>query len=87
MFKTAGWRSFVAWMAADPARTITMVADLIGVSRPAVSNWKRAVARPDRRHWPTLRKLCGIDEDLWLTRAERKEQEATANRIANGTTG
>jgi transcriptional regulator with XRE-family HTH domain len=88
MFKTEGWRLFVAWMAKEPkTRTVVAVARALGVSSPAVSNWKRAVARPDVQHRPMLRQLCGIDENAWMTAKERRARAATEQRIANGTTG
>lgn len=86
--ETDGRRLLNAWFDADPARTTTSLAKLLGLSQPAVSGWRLGKTRPEQPHRDMLFMLCGIPQPSWELPAERERREKTLASIeALGATG
>jgi predicted transcriptional regulator len=75
-------------------RSNALIANVLGISGPAVSAWLRGVARPEHYHRVALQVLTGIRVETWDTAAERALLTAALKRIdqrnaqpKNGTDG
>jgi hypothetical protein len=79
-----------------PERTRTWLADILGISQAAVSQWlatdRKARKRPGESHRAILEQLCGIPASAWLKAEERAEERDRELRLravlaATGTDG
>jgi transcriptional regulator with XRE-family HTH domain len=61
------WDQLAAWLA-EPGRTQSGLAALLGVSQATVSDWKNRKRSPDIVHRIALFAFCGV---VWLARDER----------------
>ena len=71
-----GRRALIAWLRADPARSQSRLADLLGVAQPSVSAWVRGTSRPVPVLRVALDVLTGIPAESWENARERRRRLA-----------
>lgn len=78
---TAGARRLRAWLDA-PGCPYTQVglANLLGVSQQAVSNWLRGEGAPSALLREAVERVSGIAAPLWLTEEQARELAAIETR-------
>lgn len=81
--RTDGSRSLLRWMRRTGTRQATLAAR-IGVGQATVSRWASGAIRPEGAHRTALRSIAGIEEDAWLTAAERRRLERLASTGTEG---
>jgi hypothetical protein len=82
--ETEGWKDLKKWLATpaepgEPKHTIAHLADLLGLSGPAVRAWSVRLSRPEIG--PKRDALCRIicsHPDRWMTKADREDAKKFA---------
>lgn len=59
------------WLASDPKRTQTSLADRLRVEQPLISQWLKGTARPGPKLRAAIEGVCGIAQNDWLDASER----------------
>ncbi len=68
---TRGRALLAAWLAEDPARSQTKLADDLGITQPSVSGWLTGKSRPEDAMREAVEILTGVPRAAWRTEAER----------------
>ena len=82
--ETQGWEDLQNWLKervpeGERKRSAGMLAELIGISQPAVSGWVRRFSRPEKGAMrETVCRIIGSSPERWQTEAETKEAERLA---------
>jgi DNA-binding transcriptional regulator YdaS (Cro superfamily) len=73
-----------AYFAPPPRQmTQTQLANALGITPQAVSNWVNGGARPPAAQREAIERITGISADAWLFESERKEIEASVKAAGN----
>lgn len=70
MTNTKARRWLASYVGSKDGKSRSRIADLLGISQPAVSGWVDGITRPNDVHRKALERLIGLPADDWMTRDE-----------------